>query len=90
MSVYQAAVRHAWWMAVSLVVAILFVLVIDRVWGHSSLAFAAAIIGLVAANARMLSFNCTQCGKNLFFRGVFVVLWPNRVCTKCGAIFDQE
>jgi predicted RNA-binding Zn-ribbon protein involved in translation (DUF1610 family) len=71
-------------MAGALVLAILFVLVIDTYLGHSTLAFGAAIVGLVIANARMLTFNCPKCGKNLFFRGIFVVPWPNRLCGRCG------
>jgi len=43
---------------------------------------------LLIANAPMLRFNCPQCGKNAFFRGVFVVLWPNRICTRCGHDLD--
>jgi predicted RNA-binding Zn-ribbon protein involved in translation (DUF1610 family) len=84
MSIYERARRHAWFMAGALVLAILFVLVVDRYFGHSAIAFGVAIIGLVLANARMLSFNCPTCGKNLFFRGMFAVPWPNRVCGKCG------
>ncbi len=90
MSPFQAAVRHAWWMAGSLVVAILFVLVIERFFGHSNIAFALAIVGLIAANRRMLGFNCFECGKNLFFRGMFVVPWPNRICTRCGTALDES
>lgn len=56
----------------------------DRFYGHSSLAFAAAIVILILANAPMLRFNCPQCGKNAFFRGILVVPWPNRICTRCG------
>ena len=88
MSVYEKARRHAWFMAGALVFAILFVLTIDRFAGHSTIAFAVAIIGLIAANARMLTFNCPECGKNLFFRGPFVVLWPNQTCGKCGTDLD--
>ncbi len=68
---------------------ILFVAVVEVFVGHSNLAFAAAIIGLVVANARMLSFNCPQCGKNLFFRGPLVVLWPQRICGRCGHDLDR-
>ncbi|KWV93164.1 hypothetical protein [Erythrobacter sp. YT30] len=89
MTVYQAAVRHARWMAGSLLVAVMFVLVIDRFFGHSTIAFAAAIIGLIAANRRMLSYNCPVCGKNLFFRGMFVIPWPNKVCGKCGTALNE-
>ena len=67
-----------------LALAILFVAVVEVFVGHSNLAFAAAIVALVLANARMLTFNCPQCGKNLFFRGPLVVPWPNRLCTRCG------
>jgi ribosomal protein S27AE len=64
--------------------AVLLVVVVDRFHGHSTLAFAAAIILLLIANAPMLRFNCGRCGKNAFFRGPFVVLWPNAICTRCG------
>ncbi len=84
MSVYDRARRHAWFMAGALVIAILFVLVVERFFGHSTIAFGIAIVGLVAGNTRMSTFNCPKCGKNLFFRGIFVVPWPNRTCGKCG------
>lgn len=63
---------------------VLLVVTVDRVYGHSTLAFAAAILLLLIANAPMLRFNCPRCGKNAFFRGMFVIPWPNRVCTRCG------
>jgi predicted RNA-binding Zn-ribbon protein involved in translation (DUF1610 family) len=83
-TVYEAARRHAWFMTGALVLAILFVLTVEQFVGHSTIAFAVAIVGLVLANVRMTGFNCPTCGKNLFFRGIFVVPWPNRVCGKCG------
>ena len=67
-----------------LALAVLLVLTTDRFYGHSTIAFAAAIIMLIVANAPMLRFNCPECGKNAFFRGPFVVPWPNRICTRCG------
>jgi len=84
-SQYQRAQRHAWFMATALGLAIAFVLTVDRFVGHSTLAFGAAIIGLMLANTRMLGFNCPTCGKNMFFRGMVVVPWPNRICGKCGS-----
>jgi hypothetical protein len=72
-----------------LMLAVLLVLVVDRVYGHSTLAFAAAIMLLMIANAPMLRFNCPRCGKNAFFRGIFVIPWPNRVCTRCGEDLDR-
>lgn len=90
MSIYEKARRHAWFMLGALVVAILFVAVIDRYFGHSTIAFGVAIVGLVAANRRMLSYNCPNCGKNLFFRGIFVVPWPNRVCARCGLDLESH
>jgi len=90
MSLFERAQRHAWFMAGALALSILLVVVVERFFGHSSIAFGAAIIGLVAANARMLSFNCPTCGKNLFFRGIFVVPWPNRVCSKCGTDLSKD
>ena len=89
MTVYERARRHAWWMAGALLVAILFVAMIDRYFGHSTIAFGVAIVGLIAANRRMLGYNCPHCGKNLFFRGIFVVPWPNRVCGRCGSDLTQ-
>lgn len=89
MSIFEKAQSHARFMAGALVLAILFVVVVERFFGHSSIAFALAIAGLVFANARMLSFNCPACGKNLFFRGIFVLPWPNRICSKCGKPLDQ-
>lgn len=83
MSVYERAARHAWFMIGALVLAILFVMLSEQFFGHSAIAFGVAAFALVLANARMLSFNCPECGKNLFFRGMFVVPWPNKVCGKC-------
>ena len=83
--IYQAALRHARFMGIALIVSILFVLIVERMAGHSSTAFGIAIVGLVIANVRMLSFNCPHCGKNMFFRGIFVMPWPNAVCGRCGA-----
>jgi ribosomal protein S27AE len=68
--------------------AVLLVLAVDRLYGHSTIAFAAAIVMLLVANAPMLRFNCGRCGKNAFFRGAFVVPWPNRICTRCGLDLD--
>ncbi len=83
-TLYDQARRHAQFMAGALVLSILFVLVVERFFGHSTIAFGIAIVALVFANRRMLGFNCPTCGKNLFFRGIFVVPWPNRTCGKCG------
>lgn len=63
---------------------VLLVVTVDRVYGHSTIAFAAAILMLLVANAPMPRFNCHSCGKNAFFRGPFVIPWPNRRCTRCG------
>lgn len=84
MSLYARAVRHAWRMLGVLTLAVLLVLGVDRIYGHSTIAFAAAIVMLLVANAPMLRFNCPRCGKNAFFRGIFVIPWPNRVCSRCG------
>jgi len=77
-------------MAGALVLGILFVLTIEQFAGHSTIAFGIAIVGLVLANARMLRMNCPICGKNLFFRGMFAVPWPNKVCGKCGTDLVEE
>lgn len=88
MTVYEQARRHSWFMAGALGLSILFVLVVDRYFGHSTIAFGIAIVGLIFANRRMLTYNCPTCGKNLFFRGIFAVPWPNRTCGKCGTRLD--
>lgn len=90
MKVYAKARQHAWRMMAALALAIAFVMLVDRFYGHSTLAFALAIVGLVAMNAPMLGFNCPRCEKNLFFRGVFVVPWPNRTCGQCGLALDGQ
>lgn len=72
-----------------LAVAVLVVVAVDLVYGHSTFAFAGAIGLLLVANAPMLRFNCPACGKNAFFRGVVVVPWPNRTCTRCGRDLDE-
>lgn len=77
-------------MLAALALAVLLVAVADRFYGHSTLAFAVAIMLLLIANAPMLRFNCQRCGKNAFFRGVFVIPWPNRVCTRCGDDLDRQ
>ena len=73
-----------------LALAVLLVAVVDRLYGHSTLAFAAAIGMLLIGNRPMLRFNCGRCGKNAFFRGIVVVPWPNRVCTRCGLDLDTQ
>lgn len=90
MQVYRHAVRHAWMMLLAVVVAFLLIAVVDQYYGHSALAFAAAIALLIGANARILQFTCPKCGKNLFFRGLFVVPWPNKVCGKCKTDLSSE
>ena len=84
MTLYARAVRHAWRMLGAVACGVLLVATVDFVYGHSTFAFAAAILLLLVANAPMLRFNCPQCGKNAFFRGIIVVPWPNRTCTRCG------
>lgn len=84
MSPYARAARHARWMLGVLALTILGVAAAEVYVGHSNVVFAAAIIALIAANARMLTHNCPKCGKNLFFRGPLVVFWPQRICGRCG------
>lgn len=88
MSLYARAARHAWRMAGTLAFAMLLIVTTDRIFGHSTLAFAAAIVGLFLVNRPILGFNCPRCGKNAFFRGRFAVFWPNRICTRCGLDLD--
>ena len=89
MTLYARAARHAWRMLGAVAFGVLLVVTVDRLYGHSTLAFAAAILLLLIVNAPMLRFNCPRCGKNAFFRGIFVVPWPNRICTRCGLDLSQ-
>jgi ribosomal protein S27AE len=73
-----------------LAMAVTMVLLTDQFFGHSTIAFAAAIMLLLIANAPMLRLNCQRCGKNAFFRGPLVVLWPNQICTRCGDDLDRQ
>lgn len=83
-SLFDQARHHAWRMFTALILAIAFVVTIDQLYGHSIIAFTLATLGLIFANAKMLSFNCPNCGKNLFVRGFLVVPWPHRICSQCG------
>ena len=84
MSVYERAVRHALMMAGVVFACAAFVVLVDQVYGHSTLAFAASIFVLLIANVRMLRFNCPRCGSNLFLHGWLALPWPNRTCSRCG------
>ena len=88
MTLFARAVRHAWQMAGALVVSLLLIATSDQLFGHSTLAFVAAIVLLFVVNRPILSFNCDRCGKNAFFRGRLAVFWPNRICTRCGHDLD--
>ncbi|BDI61350.1 hypothetical protein [Qipengyuania nanhaisediminis] len=87
MNIYDAARRHARFMAGVLVLGVLFVMVVDQFFGHSAIAFGIAIVALVFANRRMLEYNCTVCGRNLFAGGFF--LFPRRKCSQCGTELDK-
>jgi hypothetical protein len=88
MTLYRRAVNHAWRMAGALMLALLLIATSDLLFGHSTLAFAAAIVLLFVVNRPILGFNCGRCGKNAFFRGRLAVFWPNRICTRCGQDLD--
>jgi hypothetical protein len=89
-SLYDLAKLHAQRMVAWLIIAITFVMASEYFFGHFAIAFAVAAIGLIIANVPMLGFNCPTCGKNLFFRGMFVIPWPNRNCGKCGEQLDRS
>lgn len=89
MTLYRLAVRHAQLMLFATLAAFLFVVTIDKWLGHSTWAFAVAVLMLIMVNARIRHFNCPTCGKNLFFRGMLIVPWPSKTCGKCGTALDQ-
>ena len=76
-------------MFLALLAAIGFVVLIDQLYGHSTIAFAIAIIVLIWLNMPMLRFNCHRCGHNAFFWGFLILPWPRRSCGKCGLVLDQ-
>jgi hypothetical protein len=39
---------------------------------------------MVGAGGGFLFFGCPKCGKSLFKRGWFYVLWPAAECRRCG------
>ena len=88
MTLYRRAVQHAWRMAGALVFALVLIATSDLLFGHSTIAFAAAIVVLFFVNRPILGFNCPRCGKNAFFRGRLAVFWPNRICSACGNDLD--
>lgn len=88
MSLYARARRHALQMAYALLGSIVFVIAVDQVYGHSSIAFAIAVFALIWLNMPMLRFNCPRCGFNIFFRGMILLPWPRRSCGKCGLQLD--
>lgn len=90
MTIYRLAVRHAQLMLFATLAAFLFVITVDKWLGHSTWAFAVAVLMLIFVNARMRLFNCPCCGKNLFFRGIVIVPWPNKVCGSCGTDLDAS
>jgi len=89
MTIYRLAVRHAQLMLFATLAAFMFVITIDKWLGHSTWAFAVAVLLLIVVNVRIRLFNCLNCGKNLFFRGPLIVPWPNKTCGQCGADLDQ-
>lgn len=89
MTIYRLAVRHTQLMLFATLAAFMFVITIDKWMGHSTWAFAVAVLLLVVINARIRQLNCPKCGKNLFFRGMIIVPWPNKTCGQCGADLDK-
>ncbi len=67
---------------------LLLIATTEQLFGHSTLAFVAAIVLLLVVNRPIIGFNCPRCGKNAFFRGRLAVFWPNRICTRCGLDLD--
>jgi len=89
MTLYRLAVRHTQLMLFATLAAFMFVITVDKWIGHSTWAFAIAVLILIAFNARIRLFNCPTCGKNLFFRGPIILPWPNKICGQCGEDLDK-
>ena len=90
MSLYERARRHAVRMFVAVLFAVAFVIAVDRIYGHSTIAFAIAIVVLIWLNMPMLRFNCPRCGHNAFFWGFLILPWPRRSCSKCGLDLEAD
>lgn len=88
MTLYRLAIRHMQLMLFATLAAFMFVVTIDKWLGHSTWAFAVAVLLLIFVNVRIRHFNCPKCGKNLFFRGAIIVPWPNKTCGNCGHDLD--
>ena len=89
MSLFEQAKRHSWRMLFATIFAILFVVGVDQIYGHSTIAFAVAIVALIWLNMPMMRFNCPRCGQNAFLRRFVLLPWPNRTCSKCKLELDR-
>ena len=90
MSVYERARRHSFTMLALVFAGLNVIVVADRLFGHSTLAFAAVIAVLIFANVRMMGLECPRCGQNVFFRGGIALPWPRKTCSRCGQDLTQK
>ena len=84
MTIYQRAKRHVRLMLLNVGLGAVFVILVDRFFGHSTWAFAIVIVVLIALNTRIWRYDCPRCDSNLFMRGGFPFPVPNRTCSQCG------
>ncbi|ANU07782.1 hypothetical protein [Paraurantiacibacter namhicola] len=90
MKIYEDARRHALTMFGILAMGVLFVIAVERIVGHSSIAFAVVAVALIIANRRSARYNCPRCGSNLFWHGWLPMPWPNSTCSKCELDLTQK
>ena len=83
MSLYARAKRHVYLMLVNTLVGVVFILLSDQFFGHSTIAFAIVIGILFFLNLGIWKFNCPRCGSNLFIWDKWPLPWPNRLCSNC-------
>ena len=90
MTVYQRAMRHVRLMLLNVGLGAIFIIAVERFYGHSTWAFAIVAVVLIAINFRLWRYACPRCGSNLFMRRVLIMPWPNRVCSQCGLDLKGE
>ncbi len=90
MTVYLRAVRQVWMMLICFL-AFIPANIIGASLGFSpeTILIPFALVG-IWISLKNLSLRCSNCGKNVFSRGLFWSMLPNRTCGKCGLELDRD
>ena len=90
MTIYRQARQHLYRMLFGVAASFVFVVIFDRAFGRSWIAFAICSIALFAMATGMWKYNCPRCGTNLFMRRGIPLPLPNKTCSKCGLDLAAE